>query len=42
VSYNETLPIIIKPKHPEKEGEYKEQNGRTSCPRRQKKNHLRG
>jgi hypothetical protein len=29
------LPIINKPKHPKK-GEYKEQKGRTSCPRRQK------
>ncbi len=40
LQFDETLPTINKQKHPKK-GEYKEQNRKDPCPRRQM-NHLKG
>jgi hypothetical protein len=41
IGNDETLPIKNKPKHP-KNGEYKEQNGRTHDQEDKRKNHVRG
>jgi hypothetical protein len=42
IGNDETLPIENKPKHPKKNEEYKEQNGRTHVQEDKRKNHLRG